>query len=169
MREWAKALGCVALAASLSACVPAPEEKATHGADPGGGENKTAEAAGASGIAALTGTWQLVLIDGSEPAVELPSPPTIEFTEDGNVAGSSGVNRYTTQIDIEQLAAGKLSLGEVATTRMAGPPLAMVLEGTFLARLASISTYTIEGNTLRFYAGDDEVLTFTRVPVVDGP
>jgi heat shock protein HslJ len=53
---------------------------------------------------------------------------------------------------------------------MAGPPAAMELEGTFLARLGAVSSYAVEGSTLRLWAGDNEAMTFERAePTEDIP
>jgi heat shock protein HslJ len=107
----------------------------------------------------LLGEWTLVALDG-EPVPEVGKTPTLEILEDGSAAGVSGVNRYRTQLE---LADGRLDFGPTAGTKMAGPPEAMALESDFLARLDAVSTYQVEGDTLRLWAGDNEALTFSRV------
>jgi heat shock protein HslJ len=109
--------------------------------------------------AELVGTWALVALDG-EPVPEVGRTPTLEVLEDGSAGGLSGVNRYRTQL---ALSYGRLSFAPAAGTKMAGPPEAMALEDTFLARLGAVSAYRVEGDALRLWAGDNEALTFTRV------
>jgi hypothetical protein len=38
----------------------------------------------------------------------------------------------------------------------------MALEQAFLARLGAVSTFAIEGDVLRLWAGDNDALTFER-------
>ena len=91
---------------------------------------------------------------------EVGKTPTLEILEDGSAAGVSGVNRYRTRLELSD---GRLAFGPTAGTKMAGPPEAMALESDFLARLDAVSTYQVEGDTLRLWAGDNEALTFSRV------
>ena len=107
----------------------------------------------------LLGEWTLVILDG-EPVPEVGKTPTLEILEDGSAAGVSGVNRYRTRLELSD---GRLAFGPTAGTKMAGPPEAMALESDFLARLDAVSTYQVEGDTLRLWAGDNEALTFSRV------
>ncbi len=104
----------------------------------------------------LIGTWILVAIDGA-PVTEVGKTPTLEVFEEGSVAGVGGVNRFNTKVEI---VGGRLSFGPVAATKMAGPPEAMDLESTYLARLGAVSSYVVEDGTLRLWAGDNEALTF---------
>jgi len=156
MRGWTILLACVVAWAGFAACAHDREAGAAHGH----GEGEEEEAAG---VGALEGEWALVMIDGAEVEVRLPSPPTIRFEEDGTVSGSSGVNRYTTRADLEQIASGRLSLGPTAGTRMAGPPAAMEVESGFLERLGAVTRYSIEGERLVLHAGDDPALAFERI------
>ena len=122
-------------------------------------ESGSAEASPSAVPADLLGEWTLVALDG-EPVPEVGKTPTLEIQEDGSAAGVSGVNRYRTQLE---LADGRLGFGPTAGTKMAGPPEAMALESAFLARLDAASTYQVEGDTLRLWAGDNEALTFARM------
>ena len=109
--------------------------------------------------AALLGSWTLAALDGA-PVPDVGKTPALEILEDGAVSGVSGVNSFRTQLEIDD---GRLAFGPAAGTKMAGPPAAMDLETTFLARLAAVSTYDTDGDTLRLWAGDNEALTFTRI------
>ena len=108
--------------------------------------------------AELLGPWTLVAIDGGSFA-EIGNAPFMIVAEDGTVGGMSGVNRFNTQVTIEE---GGMSFGLAAASKMAGPPEAMKLEQNFMARLGAISTFEVEGDTLRMWAGDNEALTFVR-------
>lgn len=107
----------------------------------------------------LLGEWILVALDGS-PVPEFGKNPTLEILEDGSAAGVSGVNRYRTRLELSD---GRLAFGPTAGTKMAGPPEAMALESDFLARLDAASTFQVEGDSLRLWAGDNEALTFARM------
>ncbi|MEZ5685541.1 MAG: META domain-containing protein [Paracoccaceae bacterium] len=87
------------------------------------------------GLAALEigVNWQVTELEGA------PLPPglTASLTrpEPGRIAGHSGCNRFTGTIS-EQ--GGALSIGPLASTRMACPPAQMALEQRMLAALAQL-------------------------------
>ncbi|HSN53093.1 MAG TPA: amidohydrolase family protein [Candidatus Sulfomarinibacteraceae bacterium] len=116
---------------------------------------------GNAGLTALVGSWTLVALDGG-PVEPVGKPITLEIAEDGAVAGVSGVNRFMTRLETADPIEGRLAFAPAAGTRMAGPPEAMALEQTFLARLSTVTTYAVDGNTLRLWAADNEALTFAR-------
>jgi heat shock protein HslJ len=67
------------------------------------------------------------------------------FGEDGRLAGRAGCNRYVGPF----LADGPtLSIGPLATTRMACPPPVMEQEAAYLAALARTTTARIDGDRL---------------------
>jgi len=113
----------------------------------------------AAELAALVGAWTLVALDG-EPFDEAGEAITLEIRDDGSAGGSSGVNRYMTRLETGALADGRIAFAPAASTMMAGPPRAMEIERVFLERLAAVSSYAIDGDTLRMWAGDSEALTF---------
>jgi heat shock protein HslJ len=130
---------------------PPPAASSPAGAD--------MEATGDQGLPAdLIGSWTLVEIDGA-PVTEVGKTPTLEIVDDGSASGVGGVNRFQTQL---KLVDGRMSFGPVAATKMAGPPEAMDLENTYFTRLGAVSSYEIDGETLRLWAGDDEGLTLKR-------
>jgi hypothetical protein len=116
---------------------------------------------GGAGLAQLAGPWSLVALDGKSFEA-VGKPITLEVAEDGAVAGVSGVNRFMTRLETADLAEGRLAFAPAAGTKMAGPPEAMALEQAFLERLSAVSTFAVEGDTLRLWAGDTEALTFER-------
>jgi heat shock protein HslJ len=115
----------------------------------------------AAELVELVGSWTLVALDG-EPVGEVVKVITLEIRDDGSAGGSSGVNRFMTQLNTGALAEGRIGFGPAAGTMMAGPPEAMEIERLFLQRVGSVSTYSIEEDTLRMWAGDNETLTFER-------
>ena len=115
----------------------------------------------AAKLAAMVGSWTLVAMDG-EPVDEIGEQITLEIRDDGSAGGSSGINRYMTRLNTDALAEGQIGFAPTAGTKMAGPPKAMEIERLFLRRIGAVSTYAIEGDTLRMSAGDNEALTFER-------
>jgi heat shock protein HslJ len=84
---------------------------------------------------------------------------TAEF-KDGRIGGTSAVNQYggpyTTGDD------GSFSVGELASTMMAGPEPDMQAEASYMALLAAARKYEIDGDTLTLFdAGGNESLIFT--------
>ena len=84
---------------------------------------------------------------------------TAEFL-DGRIAGTSAVNQYggpyTAGDD------GSFSVGDLASTMMAGPEADMQAETTFITLLSAAKKYEIDGDTLTLFdAAGTESLTFT--------
>lgn len=135
----------------LAAALPAPalsREPPSPGSD-------------AAAIAPLAGEWVLTRMNGQAvPAGG--DPPTIMFDEAGGVNGTTGVNRYRGTPDLAQLAEGRLTLGQIATTRRAGPPEAMKRETQFLAALRKAQVWKLSGRTLYLEDGRRELLNFRR-------
>ena len=103
----------------------------------------------------LEGTsWTLVEINGREPAGE--AVPTLAFDEAGNVSGSAGCNTYTGTATLE---GSSISMGPLATTRMACQGAAGVQETAFLAAMNGVQAYTIDGQG-RLVLEDGVVLVF---------
>src|SRR5262245_65731631 len=105
---------------------------------------------------ALQGAWRIDAIDGT-PALQDPDA-TIEFHDDGRVAGSAGVNRFAGEWSV---AEGTLSLGPLATTLMAGPPERMDQEASVLRILDGPLVVSLEGAAL-VLQGDGR-LELTRI------
>ena len=115
----------------------------------------------------LLGSWTLVTLDGTMPETDRGAL-TLEVMPDGTVAGFSGVNRYRTKMTTG-LPPGHVKFKQAASTMMAGPEDVMATEQIFMQRLGAVSTFTITGDTLRMYAGDNEALTFTRSTTPTSP
>ena len=83
--------------------------------------------------------------------------PSASFA-DGTMGGSTGCNRYTTSYTVD---GDSLELGQIATTRMACAPPADAIERAYVAALAQVAGWRIEGEELVLVDGDDnEVLRF---------
>lgn len=92
----------------------------------------------------LVGNWLIEDIEGR--GVIDNAQTTIQFDSKGRVFGSTGVNRYNSQANIDgesiQIAPG------AATTRAAGPPALMDQEAKFLAALHRVAKVRIDENGL---------------------
>lgn len=93
----------------------------------------------------LTGTtWHVALIDGDALASGEDGDDTIEvtlqFDADGRLNGRAGCNRYSADY---QLSGEALTVGPVASSKMACPGEAMAIEERFLGRLTSTRRFDI--------------------------
>ena len=108
----------------------------------------------------LPGTsWTLVELDGEEPVGEMP--PSITFTDEGGVTGSTGCNTFNGEVTIE---GSELSFGPLATTRMACvDPAASDQEQAFLLAMENVTGYTIDSEGRLVLEGGAS-LTFEVAP-----
>ena len=68
---------------------------------------------------------------------------------DGNqIGGSSGCNRYFSEVDEDEAIAGQIEVGVVGGTRMMCPDTVMTVEDRFLEQLGAVSSYTFIGGKL---------------------
>ena len=92
----------------------------------------------------LVGTsWRAVTIAGQPVDGGIES--TLSFLPDGQVAGSGGCNRFAGAVDA---SAGRLRLGQLASTMMACPAAQMEQEQRFLAMLTGTERLTRDGEFL---------------------
>jgi heat shock protein HslJ len=118
----------------------------------------------------LAGEWALTQLGGNNIASTLSTipggkAPSLNFAKDGAVGGFSGVNRIGGgKLDPAALAQGKLSLGNLFSTKMAGPPEAMKLENDFLAALGKATNFKLldGGKGLSLSDGASELLRFAK-------
>ncbi|MBU6414194.1 MAG: META domain-containing protein [Planctomycetes bacterium] len=114
----------------------------------------------------LIGSWTLATM--SEPtfsnSLSQGAPPSLKFDEKGGVTGFSGVNRLSGGYDLGQARTGRISLGHLASTRMAGSPEAMRIENAFLTALSQADSFSIDGGNgiLALKRGKDTLVTFSR-------
>lgn len=92
----------------------------------------------------LVGNWLIEDIEGR--GVIDNAQTTIQIESDGRVFGSTGVNRYNSQVTVDghsmHFADGP------ATTRAAGPPALMDQEARFLAALYKVAGVGVDNNGL---------------------
>lgn len=99
----------------------------------------------------LTGpVWHLLAYNNGRQAIvsALGRPRvTLELREDGTLGGFDGCNRFMSGFTLE---GGRLSIGPIATTRMAcrGPEGAAEQADAFAAALGSVTGFRIEGREL---------------------
>jgi heat shock protein HslJ len=113
------------------------------------------------------GEWVLVAMSGGDRVDSDDRPLMLSILPDGQVAGFSGVNRFSGRANGGGLAKGRFDLGPLAVTRMAGPPEAMRLETLYLTLLNAADAWRFDGRMLvltgpggvelRFEAGADQV------------
>lgn len=115
----------------------------------------------------VLGDWTLAGINGSDlAAMAADRVPTLTIGESGTASGFTGVNRWTSSLDLDALTSGVFDLGPTATTRMAGPPAAMDLENRFVTALNSVTGFdagALSDGVLRLVGSDGgELLRFVR-------
>ena len=109
----------------------------TSACSTGGG----ASPAASSGPSALAGTsWALTNMGSATPA----TAATLIFAAD-NAGGLAGCNTFT---GAYTATASALTFGPLATTRKLCEPAANTFEVAYLAALAKVAKYTIDGTTL---------------------
>ena len=102
-------------------------------------------------IEALVGTWRVEDIAGG--AVIDNTDTTIRFAQNGDVFGSTGVNRYTAKVNIDGPKL-TLQLG-LATTRAAGSPALMEQEAKFLSALKKVTRWQLDDSGLLLLQDDN--------------
>ena len=120
---------------SLALSIAAVVLTATQGCSPQSGD--TAPAISLSGS-----TWQVEDID--QGGIIDGSQITLQFADEGRIAGSTGCNRYFGTVDIERDA---IAISGVGSTRRACAPALMNQEQRFLAALNAISRFGMEADT----------------------
>ncbi len=70
--------------------------------------------------------------------------PSMLVGEDGSVSGFSGLNRWTSSLDLNKLAGGDFDLSPAAATKMAGSPEAMNLESQFFNALSQVEGFDLK-------------------------
>jgi len=91
----------------------------------------------------LRGTWLAEDIDGAGVIDNAQS--TLEFTNDGRVAGRGGCNRYGGSVKAES---GSILLSELFSTKMACAPALMDQETRYMAALQAVRSYRMENTSL---------------------
>ncbi len=101
--------------------------------------------------------WTLVSLNGQ--AVDVAQPPTMMFAK-GQLSIFGGVNRMNGSY---ALIRESVIMGDIASTKMAGPPELMELENKFTATLVKVDGFTVAGNQLTLLTDGGEVAVFSSV------
>ncbi|MFK7848892.1 MAG: amidohydrolase family protein [Rhodothermales bacterium] len=98
--------------------------------------------------------WTLTTLSGK--GVDLENPPTINFSR-GKLSVFGGINRLSGSY---ALVGDSVVMGELVSTKMAGPPALMELESKFAKALASVDAFHVHGNELGLSSKGVIVATF---------
>ena len=98
--------------------------------------------------------WTLTSLQGENIAVA--APPTMVFAK-GRLSVFGGINRLTGSY---ALVRESVVMGDIAGTKMSGPPDLMALENRFMATLAKVNGFTVAGPVLTLLTDGQEVATF---------
>lgn len=117
-------------------------------------------------IEKLAGDWVLKQIEGTDVSSLLPAgarAPSLNLGSDGRVSGFGGVNRLAGGLDLEALTKGDFKLGQMISTKMAGPPESMQLEDRFTRLLGEVTGFKLgSGDSLSLTKGGASLLDFVR-------
>ena len=99
--------------------------------------------------------WTLTALNGEK--INVAKPPTMKFAQ-GKLAIFGGINRLTGSY---ALVRDTVTMGELVSTKMAGPPALMELENEFAKALASVDGFHVHGNELELLSKGTVVATFS--------
>jgi len=98
--------------------------------------------------------WTLTTLNGKKVTAE--KPPTMKFAN-GRLAVFGGVNRLSGSYGLVDQT---VTMGELASTRMAGPPALMELESNFAKTLKSVDGFHVHGDELELLSKGTVVAIF---------
>ncbi|MGE5209328.1 MAG: amidohydrolase family protein [Alphaproteobacteria bacterium] len=99
--------------------------------------------------------WLLKTLNGKDVTVE--KTPTMKF-EHGKLSIFGGVNRLSGSYAL--IDDDSVTVGQLISTKMAGPPSLMELESNFSKALASVDGFHVRGNSLELSSRNKVVATF---------
>lgn len=121
------------------------------------GPNTAGGGAGMSDAPVIAGQWSIRTIDGRQ--LEGEQPAMIAFA-DGRVSGTTGCNRISGTYEID---GNVVTIGPLATTRMACPPPLMARETALLAALTGpLTAATGAGGGVTLTAGTGTAIGLAR-------
>jgi heat shock protein HslJ len=103
--------------------------------------------------------WQVTTFARQTPLAD--HPITVEFDNEGNIAGDGSCNRFGGACKIE---GDKIEVGPLRSTRRACEPDIMQQEHKFLALLGTATTWTMDGDELVLTAPDGEIRAVRQAP-----
>ena len=98
--------------------------------------------------------WTLTTLNGDK--IETASPPTMTFAH-GKLSVFGGINRL---IGSYALVRNTVTMSDLASTKMAGPPELMELEKNFAKALRAVDSFKVSGNELTLSADGKVVAVF---------
>ncbi len=98
-------------------------------------------------------TWTLVTLNGKKVTAE--KPPTMKFSG-GKLAMFGGINRLNGSYALVNDA---VIMGQLISTKMAGPPKLMKLESEFAKVISSVEKFHVHGTELELFRGSKVVAT----------
>jgi len=106
-------------------------------------------------------SWQLTEIAGADGTMSTPiTIPTLAFEGD-QVAGNASCNQYFGPYEID---GSSITFGLLATTQMfCGEPGVMDQEAVYLTALATVDTWSMDGETLTLLSGDTPLLVYAAI------
>jgi heat shock protein HslJ len=113
------------------------------------------------GIAPLWGTeWQLEAI--GKQAVVAQSKASLRFEQNGQVAGHGSCNRFSGAATV---TGSRMSIGPLASTKMACMGPAMDQESAYLGALEKATRFEMQGKDLLIHSSEPaQTLRFRRAP-----
>jgi heat shock protein HslJ len=145
---------------AVSSAVDAAKGAASSAVDAAKGAVSSAAAAASSALTSgeLQGSW--VLGAGFLDNVAGDSVPTIEFAADGTASGNAGCNTFTGPYESD---GSKLTIGPLATTKMACNAVKSAIESQYLERLGNVAGYKfVAGRLVLEDSGGTTVLLFDK-------
>ena len=106
-------------------------------------------------------SWMLTEIAGPDGTMTSPlTIPTLTF-EGGSASGNASCNQYFGSYEID---GSSITFGQLASTQMfCGEPGVMDQEAAYLAALASVDTWSMDGETLTLSSGDTALLRYEAI------
>ena len=126
-------------------------------------------AGASSATAATAGTlenvqWKLEKYSAEGALKRVPAAASFYAEFEGGTLSGKAVNAYSGPYKTE--SNGKLSIGKLSATLMAGPPELQAIENAYFAALAKVDSYTSDGSTLTLDgAGGAAILVFSKSAV----
>lgn len=102
-------------------------------------------------------SWLLSDLNGAAPVAD--SAPTLAFSAEGRVSGSTGCNRYMGGYTSDDAS---ISFGQMAGTKMMCAPELMDQETMFFDLMGRVTSSTLADDTLTLTADDGATLLFMR-------
>ena len=99
--------------------------------------------AGPSSVGLPGGTWTATEVAGRAP--DPASPPQLQFTADGRVAGSTGCNDFGGKV---RLSGESIDISELQQTEIACPGEVGAIEAAFVRALGEAQRIGVEGDRL---------------------